>query len=166
MFLIQFFASNYLFLIVDAVILAGVAGVILTYLCFFIPFLIPYKPAIKIVSVILLIVGAYGKGALSSDDGWQKKIANVQAQLKSAEEKSKQENIRIETRVIEKVKIIKEKVHENKKANQAHKATIDAECKLPDVARMLYNRSITHEIPGSTSGTNATSSRTNAFKPD
>jgi len=158
MFLIQFFASNYLYLIVDAILLAGIAGFVVAYFCFFIPILIPYRPTIKLVSVVLLIAGSYYKGLLHTEEEWQQRIASVQAQLKIAEEKSKQETVRIETQVIERVKVVKEKVHENKKAIEKHKAVINAECKLPDVARMLYNRSVVHEIPGSPTSTNATGS--------
>ena len=166
MFLIQLFANNVLNLLVDLVLLAGVIGLLLSYFCFFIPLLVPYKPTIKLVSIILLIVGAYGKGLQSSDADWKQKVSEVEAKLKIAEEKSKQVNVRVETQVIEKVKIIKEKVHENRKAIQKHKVEIDAECKLPDVARVLYNRAITHEVPGSTANTNATSARSKAFKPE
>lgn len=166
MFLIQFFANQYLDLIIDVVLLAGIVGILVSYFCFLIPFLLPYKPTIRLLSVVLLISGAYFKGQFSANEQWLKKVAEVEAQLKIAEEKSKHENVRIETQVIEKVKIVKEKVHENKKAIHENKAAIDSECKLPDVARMLYNRAVTHEVSGSSTDTTATSTRSKAFKPE
>jgi len=162
MFLLHLFPDNLLYFIIDVTLITGIGLFILSWCCFFIPILIPYKPAITLISMILIIAGMYFRGGYDTEMVWRNRVAEVQKKLDEAEAKSKEVNVQIETKVVEKIKIIKEKVHENKKAIQAHKAEINAECKLPDVARVLYNRSVKNGIPGGTSGTNATGSGSKA----
>jgi hypothetical protein len=166
MFLLHAFADEYIQLIINAILVAGIVGLILSWCSFFIQILIPYKPTIKLISCLLLIVGSYFKGGAGVEMEWRAKVAEMQKKIEIAEAKSKEVNVQIETRVVEKIKVIKEKVHENKKDIQKHKEQINAECKLPDVARVLYNRSVTHDIPGSTRDANAASTRAKAIKPE
>lgn len=155
MFLLHFLPDSLLTLVINSVLIAGVVGLILVLSSIFLRFLLPYNPAIKLISAILLIIGAYFKGGYGTELEWRIRINEMQQKIEVAEQKAKDATARIDTVVVEKVKIIKEKVNENKKSIAEHKKVINAECRVPDVARMLYNRSVTHEIPGSTADTNA-----------
>lgn len=153
MFLLHFLPTELLTLVINGVLVVGIIGYILSVCSFFLTFLIPYKPTIKLLSAILLIVGAYFKGGYGVEMEWRIRIDEMQKKIEAAEEKAREATAKIEYVVVEKVKVVKEKVYENKKAIEKHKDDIDAECRVPDIARVLYNRAITHDIPGSTAVT-------------
>lgn len=157
MFLLHFLPDNLLNLVINGVLITGLVGFVLVLSSIVLRFLIPYNPAIKTISAILLIIGAYFKGGYGTEMEWRTRVNEMQQKIESAEQKAKDATARIDTVVVEKVKIIKEKVNENKKAIAEHKEIINAECRIPDVARMLYNRAVTHDIPGSTADSNASS---------
>mgnify|MGYP006295570931 CR=1 FL=1 len=156
MFLLHFLPDGYLLLAVNGILLVGAVGIILSVCSVFLRFLIPYTPTIKLVSAILLIAGSYFKGGYSVEMEWRNRVNEMQKRIEQAEEKARTATAKIETVLVEKVKIVKEKVNENKKAIKANKEIIDAECRIPDVARVLYNRAVTHDISRSTTNVNDT----------
>lgn len=160
MFILHFIPDAFIELLVTGILVAGAGLYILAMCSFLLLFLKPYKSAISIIATILLVVGSYFKGGVGVELEWRTRVAEMQQQINEAEIKAEEATNHIETVVVEKIKIVKEKVHENKKSIQEHRDTINAECKLPDVARMLYNRAVTHEIPGSPADINATGSST------
>jgi hypothetical protein len=163
MFFLHFIPDVYLQIAILGILVIGIVGFVVSSLNF-IGFLIPYNPAIKLVSTLLLVAGTYFYGGYGVEMEWRTRTEDLKKQIALAEEKSKQVNVQIETRVVEKIKVIKEKVYENKQAIQQHKETINSECKLPDVARMLYNRSVTHLIPGGTADVDEIAAGINSAK--
>ena len=163
MYILHFIPDSFLYTAILGILGIGAIGYVVS-LCSFIFVLVPYIPAIRLISTLLLIAGTYFYGGYGVEVEWRERVAEMQKRIAVAEEKAKHVNVQIETRVVEKIKVIKEKVYENKQAIQQHKETIDAECKLPDVARMLYNRSVTHVIPGGTTDVDEIAAGINAAK--
>jgi preprotein translocase subunit SecF len=100
--------------VVNSVLVAGAVG---SFLSFFVlhkilnkfPTLAPYHLLIQIVSAALLIAGIYFKGGYSVEMEWREKVAAIQAELEEAKKKSEQVNTVVETKVVTKTKVIKEK---------------------------------------------------------
>ena len=88
---------------------AGAVGLIASWLITFIPFLNIYRKWIKIASVLLLIAGIYWYGGYSNEMLWRARVAEMEEKVRLAEQKSQQANTEIETRVVEKTKVIREK---------------------------------------------------------
>ena len=88
---------------------AGVAGLAASWLITFIPFLNIHRTWIQLVSILLLVGGIYWYGGYSNEMSWRERVAEMEAKVKQAEEKSQQVNDKIETRIVEKTKVIKEK---------------------------------------------------------
>lgn len=151
MFILHFLPDAYLLWAVNTILLIGAIGTIAGFFIKFIPFLNQYKLLLNILSTILLVVGVYFKGGYSVEMEWRNRVTELEQKIAEAEAQSHEANVQIETRVVEKVKIIKEKVYATKKIIQEHKEIINAECTVPDVARVLYNSAVNNELPAGTS---------------
>ena len=88
---------------------AGAAGLAASWLITFIPFLNIHRTWIQLVSILLLVSGIYWYGGYSNEMSWRERVAEIEAKVRKAEEKSQQINNEVETRVVEKTKLIREK---------------------------------------------------------
>jgi hypothetical protein len=104
-------------LLPDAVILwfcniLLLVGVVLTVAGFFIhrlPFLYQYQLPFKVIGIALLTLGVYFRGGYAVEHEWRQRVAELEAQLKVAQQQSAQVNTVIQDRVITKTQVIKEK---------------------------------------------------------
>jgi hypothetical protein len=154
MFYLNFIPDSYLLLAINGILVGGAGLFLLGLLTNFVPGLLPYKYLANLIATILLASGMYFKGGYGVEAEWRSKVEEMKQKIAEAEAKSHEANVRIETQIVEKVKIIKERVNENKQAIHENKDSINAECVIPDIARVLYNRAIDHEISGSTAELN------------
>ena len=91
------------------------AGVVLTVAGFFahqIPLVSQYQLPFRILGIALLVLGVYFRGGYSVETAWRERVAEVEAKLKIAQEQSTKENTRIETRVVNRTKLIRERGEE------------------------------------------------------
>lgn len=149
MVILHFLPNSYLLLAINTILLLGAVGTIAGFFIKGIPFLNHYKLLLNILSTILLVAGVYFKGGYSVEMEWRNRVAELEQKIAVAEAQSAKVNVQIETRVVEKVKVIKETVYATKKIIQKHTEIINAECTVPDVARVLYNSAVNNELPAS-----------------
>lgn len=90
----------------------GVLGVIAGFLLGFIPIIKPYKLAIQICSLLLLIFGVYLEGGLADYKEWELKVKEMEAKVAKAEAAAANKNVEIQEKVVQKTKIIREKGQE------------------------------------------------------
>jgi hypothetical protein len=64
---------------------------------------------IQVGGTLALLVGIYFQGVIANEEKWQAKIRELEAQVKIAEEKSKEINVKVEEKIVYKDKIIKER---------------------------------------------------------
>jgi len=121
---------------------AGIVLYIASKLVNWIPMMGQYKLPAELVGVVLLVVGAYFYGGHGVQSAWQARVAELEAKVKIAEEKSQQVNTVIETKIVERVKVVEKKVEVVKKEIEVQKEVINAECKISDVAIELYNKAV------------------------
>ena len=91
------------------VLIAGIAGTLVSWFLKFIPFVSTYKLPIQIASVIALLTGVYFQGSIANEEKWQAKIADLEKQVAEAETKSKENNLVVQEKVVTKTKVIKER---------------------------------------------------------
>jgi hypothetical protein len=87
-------------------------GVVLTVAGFFahrIPLVWQYQLPFKILGIALLALGVYFRGGYAVEAEWRERVAQVEAQLKQAEQQSQKENVRIETKIVTKTQLIRER---------------------------------------------------------
>jgi hypothetical protein len=131
--------------IVHLVLLAGVLGLVASFFLSVIPFVKQYKLPLQIVSVLVIIVAVWFEGNIHNEKVWLERVAQLEAKVKIAEQKSKEENVRIETKIVERVKVIKENVDVIRHEIEVRKELINEGCVLSDTAIEMYNRAVENE---------------------
>jgi hypothetical protein len=144
-FLPDWFVSYFVHIIFGAGVIGIIAGTFLSK----VPFISQYGFLIKIVSNILFVVGLFLEGGLQTELAWREKVAELQAKIAVAQQQSKETNAKIEQKVAEKVKNIKDNVNANRQTIENNRASINAECKLSDTAWLLYNSASQNAVAGS-----------------
>jgi hypothetical protein len=92
-----------------AIIVAGITGVLAGWLGKWIPFYGNYVKILQPVGIILLVLGVWLRGGYDTEMSWRAKVAEAEARVAAAEQKSQETNTIIEEKVVEKTKVIKEK---------------------------------------------------------
>jgi hypothetical protein len=148
-FLLSFVPDWFINYFVHIIFGAGVIGVIVGAFLSKVPFVNQYGVLIKIVSNILFVVGLFLEGGLQTELAWREKVADLQKKIEIAQQQSKETNAKIEQKVAEKVKNIKDNVNANRQTIENNRASINAECKLSDTAWLLYNGASQNAVAGS-----------------
>lgn len=134
MFLLNILPDFLIGWVTGLIILAGLAGVAASaafkYVIRYYPAIIPYRTAIQIVSVILLAFGVYLKGGQVVEEKWRARVAELEAKVLIAEEKSKIANENIKTVFVDKVKVVKEQQVVIQEKIKTVEVQIDSQCKI------------------------------------
>ena len=126
----------------------GVGLYIASKLVKWLPMMGQYKLPAELVGVVLLVVGAYFYGGHSVQSAWLARVAELEAKVKIAEEKSQQVNTVIETKIVTKVKVIKENVYVNREIiKEVAGKQLDAQCTLPKSTVSLHDSASRNEVP-------------------
>jgi len=128
-----------------------------------IPMMGQYKLPAELVGVVLLVVGAYLFGGHNVQKAWLARVAELEAKVKIAEEKSQQVNTVIETKIVTKVKVIKENVYVNREIiKEVAGKQLDASCSLPKSTVSLHDSASRNEVAERAAATDGTPSEVKA----
>jgi hypothetical protein len=99
------------FWIFYATLVVGLLGLAATYLLKFIPLpaIYIYKTPIQLISVVLIVIGTYMSGAISNEESWLERVKELEAKVEAAQVESVKENVKIETKVVTKTQVIKQR---------------------------------------------------------
>ena len=137
----------------------GIVLYIASKLVAWIPMMGQYKLPAELVGVVLLVVGAYFYGGHGVQSAWLDRVAELEAKVKIAEEKSQQVNTVIETKIVTKVKVIKENVYVNREIiKEVAGKQLDSQCTLPKSTVSLHDSASRNEVAGRAESTDGTSS--------
>ena len=92
-----------------AIIIAGITGVLAGWLGKWIPFYGNYVKILQPLGIVLLVLGVWLRGGYDTEMAWRAKVAEAEAKVVAAEQKSQETNIVIQEKIVEKTKVIKEK---------------------------------------------------------
>lgn len=109
MWILSFLPDSFILYVVYAAMSAGAAGILVSYLIKFVPFINIYRTPIQLVSIVLFCAGVYWYGGYSTEMAWRQRVADLEDQVKKSEEKSREANKQLETKIVEKTKVIREK---------------------------------------------------------
>lgn len=136
------------FWIFYAVLAVGLIGLAVTYLLKYIP--VPaiyiYKTPIQLASVALIVLGTYMSGAISNEEAWLARVKELEAKVQAAQVESEKENIKIETKIVTKTQVIKERGEEIIKYVDKEIVKYDTkflpggECEIPKEFIVLHNK--------------------------
>lgn len=126
--------------IVHAITLAGLIALGASFFLTKIPFVSQYGKILKIAGAIALVLGIYFEGGVSNEQRWRERVAELEAKIQASEEKSKDANEKIKTKVVTKLKVVKEQqIVIQEKIKEVAKI-IDAKCEVPKEAIDILNQ--------------------------
>lgn len=135
------FIPNWLFHIC---FLAGLLAFGASYLLTFIPFISTYKTPIQAGAVVVLVFSVFMEGAISNNDAWLVKVAEAEKRALAAEAKAAEQNVKIVTKVVEKIKVVQDTKIVVQKQIADSAQTINAQCVIvPDVVTILNQAAAT-----------------------
>jgi hypothetical protein len=111
-----------------------------------------YKLPLGAFAFVLLIFAVYFEGGYGVEMEWRNKVAQVQEKVKEAEEQSEKVNTVIETKFVEKVKVIKETANANIQYVDRVVTKYDNLCTLSNSAIVLHDSASRNEVARSTIG--------------
>lgn len=85
-----------------AILLIGFVGLLIGK---FIPG--PYKTAVQAASAAFFVIGLFMAGAIYDNEAWVARVKEMENKVAEAEAAAKQENVKIETKVVNKVQVVK-----------------------------------------------------------
>lgn len=125
-----------------SLITVGLALYVGSKLVKWIPFIGQYKLPAEIGGVIVLVVTSYSLGGFNANSETRARIKEMQDKVAVAEAKSKEVNTVIETKIVERVKVVENKVEVVKTIIKRDKAAINAVCTVNDLAIINYNKAV------------------------
>ena len=130
--------------VINTILITGIIGITASFFFSFVvrwlPAIAPYHLLVQVVSVVLLVSGVYFKGAYSVEMSWRNKVAELEAQVAKAEQKSKEVNEKIVTVYKDKVKIVKETQVIVQEKIKTVEVKIDSQCKITDDTIDILNQ--------------------------
>jgi hypothetical protein len=90
-------------------LIAGIVGIIASYILKRIPFVNTYNTSLRILSILIIIGTVWVEGGRDVQHAWEEKLKEAEEKVAVAEAKSKEENVRIETKVVKKLELVRER---------------------------------------------------------
>lgn len=139
MWLLMFLPDSLLYFFVICTILLGIGAFAVGSFIKYFPPLMPYEKALKIGGAVLTVLGIYFYGGYAVEMEWREKVRELEAKVALSEEQSKTANAQIETKIVEKTKVIHDLqvVYKEKIVEVA--TTIDAKCEVAPEAINILN---------------------------
>lgn len=125
-----------------AIFFIGLLSLLATYFMKFIPFLYVYRTPIQAVSIVAIIFGTYMSGAISNEKAWLAKVSEMESKVKEVEIQSIKENTKIETKVVEKLQIVKQKGDEVVQYIDREVVKYDNQCVIPKEFVEAHNKAV------------------------
>jgi hypothetical protein len=134
----------------------GVGLYVVSKLVTWLPLIAQYKLPAELSGVLLLIIGSFLFGSYGTEMAWRGRVAELEAKVKVAEEKSQQVNTVIQEKIVTKIKVVKENVYVNREIiKEVAGKQLDAQCTLPKSTISLHDSASRNEVargPESTDG--------------
>jgi hypothetical protein len=143
MWMLSFLPDAFLVWIINIVLLAGIVGTTISILfkvaIRWMPWIIPYRTLLQVVSIVLLLAGVYFKGGLAIEQEWRARVKDLEAKVAIAEAQSKDANTKIEKVYIDRVKVVKDTQVVIQEKLKTVEVKVDAECKIVPEAISILN---------------------------
>lgn len=91
------------------VLIAGVLGLIASWILKKIPFISNNALPIKVISILMLLIGVYFQGVIANEEKYKAEHERLKAEIAAAETKAKETNIEIQKEIVYRDRVVKEK---------------------------------------------------------
>ena len=144
MLLLSFIPTEILQWMIHGIVLLGLFGFISSY---FVPI---YGKIISPIAILILAFGVYCEGGYFVEKEWRSKVEDMEKKVAAAEEKSAVINTVVQTKIVEKIKVIKETTKGNIEYVDRVVARYDNKCVLSNAAIVLHNSASQNSVPPGT----------------
>ena len=141
--MVSWLPDSLLMLIFYGCFFTGIALILISWFVSFIPFIGQYRFPTQVVGILAYGLGAFMIGGLGTELGWRERVAEMEAKVKAAEEKSAQVNTVIQEKIVYKTKVIKQKEIEYIDRIKEVEKVIDAKCEVDSAAIDILNKAAT-----------------------
>jgi energy-coupling factor transporter transmembrane protein EcfT len=107
MFILHFLPDALILWICNIVLLAGIFLTVAAFFIKRIPVINQYRIPAQVLGIALLVAGVYWRGGYAIEMEWRERVAEVEARVAAAEAASKEENVKIVTKVVTKTQVIR-----------------------------------------------------------
>lgn len=140
---------------------AGLVLYVASKLVSWIPLIGQYRLPAELVGVVALVIAGYFYGGIS----YREQIAEMKQRVRIAEEQSQKVNTVIETKIIEKVKVVKQNVYITREiVRDTAGQQLDAQCSLPRSTVSLHDSASLNQVPQRAAATDGTPSGVEASR--
>ncbi len=133
MLLFNLISSSIIIWLAHLLLLAGIALYVLG------TFAAAYKAAVRTLAVVLIVAGAFLEGNLYGTKGYMARVADLQEQIKQAESKSAEVNTVIQTKFIDRVRVVRENTNDNIRIVENVVTQYDNSCSLSNAAISVHD---------------------------
>jgi hypothetical protein len=145
--MISLIPDSLLIWFINILLIAGLTGTVAGFFIKFIPFINQYRFPIQIASVVALVIGVYFKGGYATEMAWRDKIKAAEERAAIAEKKAEETNVKIQTKIVEKIKVVKDVQYVIQEKIIKEKEIIDKDCRVPQVAVDIHNNAAKNQKP-------------------
>jgi len=141
MWILNFIPDTLLHMAIFAIIATGIVIYMASFFLALFPVLIPYRPIFHVLSLFFILVGVYFTGGYGTEMEWRKRVATLEEKVAKAEEQSKKVNAKLDNKIQQKVKIIREKGLVVKQYIDREVTKYDSQCVIPKEFVKAHNDS-------------------------
>jgi hypothetical protein len=124
-------------------LLAGLLGLVASFVIDSIPFISTNAKAIQLASAVVLAIALFFEGAISDNASWQARVKELELKVSRAETESAEANGKLSKQLATKDKQIALAQAELKNRIRVSAAAMDAVCKVPSDAITIMNDAAT-----------------------
>jgi len=140
-------------------VVAGFIGLAASLVFQFIPFVSIYRVPLQVVSIAILVFGVYMEGGIATQEKWEAKVAEVKLEMAQKETASAETTVKVVTKYVNKVQIVKEKGNDIIKQVPVYiTKDADTKCDVPTGFVVLHDSASRNEVPDATRKVDATTS--------
>jgi len=107
MWILHFLPDTLILWFCNILLVTGLALTIAGFFAHRIPVVSQYQLPFRVLGIALLVLGVYFRGGLAVETEWRERVAEVEAKLAAAEQKSAETNTKIDTAAKEKIRVIR-----------------------------------------------------------
>lgn len=139
MWMLSFVPDHLITQAIHAILILGAVGFVASYFASKLPVIGSYALPLQLIFFILLVGGIYFEGSIQTEMEWRNRVAEMEEKVKLSEEKSKEANIVIQTKIVEKVKKVREVEFKIVEKIKEIEKQIDAKCELDPAVITILN---------------------------
>jgi hypothetical protein len=141
MWILHFLPDTLIIWVCNLTLLAGVLLVVAGLFADRIPVISQYQVPFRVLGIALLTLGVYFRGGYAVEQAWRERVAELEAKIAQAHEASEKVNTVVQTRIVTKTKIIKEKADTIVEYVDRDREIIkfDNKCPVPQEAIDVHN---------------------------